>query len=133
MAGIRYAGHSRRVIAPARFRPIGYRAGGPSPQPGPNPSAPNPPAAAPTPQPTPNPTPGPAPPATTPTSPPGPDLGSAIRTALGDVQSAGQVLLGAAVLAVGLILLLGETGAGGQVAKGVKRGVRAVPVLGALA
>jgi hypothetical protein len=129
VSGIRYASGTRRVTAPSRFRPIGYRAGGPSPQPGPNPSAPNPPAAPPTPQPTPNPQPGPAPPATTPVGPPGPDLGAAITAALGDVQAAGQVLLGAALVAVALVLLMGDTALGRGA---VKRGLRAIPGVGAL-
>lgn len=130
------SGRSRRVLGPARFRPIGYRVGrgGPSPQPGPNPAL-GPGTPAPGPAVTPSPTPGPSP--TAPTVSPLPSIPnpfSGLPNPLGDAAtgwaaigeravSGLQVLLGAAILGVGLLVLLGETRQGGQLARSARRAV----------
>lgn len=111
-----------QVVAPSRFRPIGYRAGGPNPQPGPNPAAGPGVQPGPAPQPTPNPQPGPAPPATTPgsSSSSDPGLFGTIGALLTKLESGSQVALGALIMGVGILLALG-TGAG--VAQGARRAV----------
>lgn len=104
------AGRGRRASAPARFRPVGYRAGGPVP-PGPLGQRP----AGDTTQ-------GPAPGG--PTSTPdggGVDLGAAVSAALRDLTGIGQVLLGVLLLATAALLLLSTTSAGGQLAGQVRR------------
>lgn len=118
------AGRGRRASAPARFRAIGYRAGGPSPQPGPNPQSG--PGAQPGPgvAPTPNPSPGPAPVASAlPGGSSGPDLSisNLFSGAEAGVITAGQVVIGLLVMAVGLLLVIGETRAGAPLARNMRR------------
>lgn len=118
------AGRGRRASAPARFRPVGYRAGGPSPLPGPNPASGPGAQPGPSPAPTPNPRPGPVPVA--PALPGGSDglnLGAVLSGGIAELTGIGQVLLGAGFLAVALLLLLGETSAGGQLARDTRRAV----------
>jgi hypothetical protein len=121
---------SRRRVAPSA---IGRGGPTPQPQPGSNPAAGPGPQPAPTPTPTPHPQPGPAPPAQTPKSGPLFDLSGIGHTLLGG----GQIALGGLVVGVALLILVGQTGAGGEAARGatglVRRGARAIPVLGALA
>jgi len=123
--GFRYGegqgyGRQRRVVAPGLLRPIGYRAGGPTPQPGPGPNPAAGPGAqpAPGPQPTPNPTPESAPVA--PNLPPlfgGVDLGGAFNAAITGFEAGGMILLGVLCVGVGLLLVLSTTSVGGTAAK----------------
>lgn len=65
------------------------------------------------------------------------DLGGAIQRVLAEFTGVGQVFLGTALVGVALLLLLGETQAGGTLARGARAGVRraarAIPGVGALA
>lgn len=100
-----------------------WRVGGPAvpvPQPGPGPGA----SQTPTPSqtPVPNPQPGPAP-NRPPSQPAGFDpfgLTSYVQRALGQFQAAGEVGLGLALAGAGLLILLSQTRAGGELASAGK-------------
>lgn len=74
------------------------------------------------------------------TGQPGADVGAAINTLLGDVLGLGQVTLGLAILAVGVLVVVSQTSAGAAIggaaakgaASGVRRGLRLIPGVGAI-
>jgi hypothetical protein len=129
---VHYAPGTRRVVVPGtRTHRIGYRAGGPTPNPQPGP-APVVPAGPPLPS-----LRNPLPSLPSPVEALSGTLTAAVGIWTSSALSAGQVALGAALVGVGLLLLLGMTGAGGTAARGARTGVRraarALPVVGAVA
>jgi hypothetical protein len=123
MFGWVYAPGGRRVTSPDRFRPIGYRAGGPTPNPQPGLGPPAPVTPAPTPKPSPGPSPAaPSLPNQNPFGGSPSGLAAVLTKAADDTVAGLQVALGALIMVVGLLLLAGEMGAGGQLAAGTVRG-----------
>lgn len=49
-------------------------------------------------------------------------IGAAVQSGLFGIEAGAQVLLGAALITVGLLILMAQTGAGGSLARGVSRG-----------
>jgi hypothetical protein len=125
MYGWVYAPGGRRVTSPDRFRPIGYRAGGPTPNPQPGLGPPAPVTPAPTPKPSPGPSPAaPSLPNQNPFGGSPSGLAAVLTKAADDTVAGLQVALGAIIMLTGLLLLMAETGTGGELAASAGRGVK---------